>query len=163
MIYTACILLYAIFSHGQSRRYSLVLLLFIVFIALFITGYYHYLKNPLFHQNAFTLLTVIVLFKSVYAMEKTLRISHSTRHREAKEVAVKSATEAATLGEDARKEQRDKRIRGTMWQMIACGVFSVAFGFLIWNIDGLYCSTLRRWRHEAGLPWGIFLEGHGWW
>ena len=36
-------------------------------------------------------------------------------------------------------------------------------GFALWNLDNIYCSKLKAWRHELGLPWGILLEGHGWW
>lgn len=36
-------------------------------------------------------------------------------------------------------------------------------GFLIWNLDNIYCGHFRRWRREIGLPWAILLEGHGWW
>lgn len=36
-------------------------------------------------------------------------------------------------------------------------------GFAIWGIDNVACSTLRSWRRELGLPWGLFLEGHAWW
>jgi len=47
--------------------------------------------------------------------------------------------------------------------MIACGLGVFLGGFGIWTLDNVYCSTIRRWRHEIGLPWGILLEGHGWW
>jgi len=30
-------------------------------------------------------------------------------------------------------------------------------------LDNMFCGTLRRWRRDIGLPWGILLEGHGWW
>jgi dihydroceramidase len=50
-----------------------------------------------------------------------------------------------------------------MWTMIACGLSAVAGGFLIWNLDNIFCGTLRRCRRDIGLPWGILLEGHGWW
>jgi len=65
--------------------------------------------------------------------------------------------------EQARMDSRDVEILRTMWKMIACGLSAVAGGFLIWNLDDIFCPTLRRWRREVGLPWGIVLEGHGWW
>ncbi len=61
------------------------------------------------------------------------------------------------------KDRRDGRILGTMWVMIACGLSTFLGGFAIWGLDNVYCSTLRAWRREIGLPWGILLEGHGWW
>ena len=65
--------------------------------------------------------------------------------------------------EQARVNRRDEQILKTMWTMVACGLSGIAIGFLIWRLDTVFCGTLRRWRREVGLPWGILLEGHGWW
>lgn len=35
--------------------------------------FYHYLQNPVFHENAYAALTVFVLFRSFYLMEKNVR------------------------------------------------------------------------------------------
>lgn len=61
------------------------------------------------------------------------------------------------------KDGRDKKILSMMWTMIACGLSTFLGGFAIWALDIKYCSQLRSWRREVGLPWGIVLEGHGWW
>lgn len=61
------------------------------------------------------------------------------------------------------KDGRDRMILGTMWVMIAYGLITFLGGFAIWGLDNVYCSNLRVWRREMGLPWGILLEGHGWW
>jgi dihydroceramidase len=156
MVYTTCVLFYAVFSHGTSARSRILLSIFLVVLALFITGYYHYLKDPLFHQNMFALLTTIVVLRSIYVMEVTLR---SSRRVEPPNGRAKAGDEP----EQKRAKTRDEAILKTMWIMIACGITSVATGFLIWNLDNIFCSTLRRWRREVGLPWGILLEGHGWW
>ena len=58
---------------------------------------------------------------------------------------------------------RDAEILKSMWWMIGCGLSIFLGGFAIWNLDNEYCSTLRMWRREIGLPWGVLLEGHGWW
>jgi dihydroceramidase len=58
---------------------------------------------------------------------------------------------------------RDKEILRTMWTMIAFGLSIFLGGFAIWQLDNIYCSTLIKWRRQIGLPWGILLEGHGWW
>jgi dihydroceramidase len=62
-----------------------------------------------------------------------------------------------------REDARDAIIVRKMWSLIAVGLSIFLGGFAIWNLDNIYCSKLRSWRHEVGLPWGIFLEGHGWW
>lgn len=152
MIYTTCILFFATFEYGLHPRTKAFLGLGVAGIAVFVTGYYHYLGDPVFHQNVFALLTAIVFFRSMYCMEKTLRPSrHSKKHS-----AVSSA-------EQRRHDRRDEDILNTMWRMIPFGLLSVASGFLIWNLDNVYCSKLRQWRRELGLPWGILLEGHGHW
>ncbi|KAH7355309.1 ceramidase [Rhexocercosporidium sp. MPI-PUGE-AT-0058] len=158
MIYTTCIMFYAIFSHDRSAFGCTILFFATTFIAVFITTYYHYLQDPVFHQNMFALLTAIVVFRSIYAMEMTLRPSRKSRVQ-----SHGRSGSVNTIKENARAGARDLTILRTMWKMIYCGVGSVACGFLIWNLDNIYCSTLRRWRREIGLPWGILLEGHGWW
>jgi dihydroceramidase len=163
MIYTTCIMFYAIFSHGRSIRSSILLFLLLVALAAFITGYYHYLQDPLFHQNMFALLTCIVVFRSMYAMEKILRSSRRAKDRALHQPPANGYAPASDELEQSRVDQRDGEILRTMWMMIAYGVSAVAGGFLIWNLDNIFCPTLRRWRREVGLPWGILLEGHGWW
>lgn len=151
MIYTTCVMFYGIVSYKKSAKSCAVLAAFVIGLALFITGYYHYLGDPLFHQLIFALLTATVVIKSIHAMERTLRPSK------------RAAGTSVDQKEQARRDRRDHHILKTMWQLIACGLGSVAVGFLIWNMDNEFCSSLRRWRREIGLPWGLFLEGHGWW
>lgn len=155
MIYTTCIMFYAVFSHGHSVRMKWVVALLVVLIAVFTTLYYHYIKDPLFHQNMFALLTAVVFFRSLYGMETTLNPN--------RRLAVAESQHGKGSKELIRADQRDRIIRRTMWQMIPVGLGSVALGFLIWNLDNAYCTTLQRWRRNIGLPWGILLEGHGWW
>ena len=156
MIYTSCILFYAVFSHGRSTLTSIVIGLSVAFLAVFITGYYHYLKNPIFHQNAFAALTAAVCFRSMYAMEHALRPSRRPR------------PDLRSMDEKSKRaikdqDRRDVQTLTTMWKLVSSGLGAVALGFLLWNLDNFFCPTLRRWRAVVGLPWGIFLEGHGWW
>ena len=64
-----------------------------------------------------------------------------------------------TRGED----HRDDQILSMMWVMIAIGLGTFLSGFGVWILDNIYCAQLRSWRRKVGLPWGIVLEGHGWW
>lgn len=158
MIYTTCVMFYATFSHNRSAEGALLILALAVFIAAFITVYYYHIKDPLFHQNAFALLTIIVYYKSLYGMIASLRLSRQAEIRaEVGRADVNNATE------QARVDQRARNIVKTMYQMIPVGLGSIALSFLIWNLDNAFCPTLRRWRRTVGLPWGILLEGHGWW
>jgi dihydroceramidase len=152
MIYTTCVICYAVFSHGKSTTSRILLSVSLVALAIFITGYYHYLKDPLFHQNMFALLTTVALFRSAYVMEMALRPYWRQR-----------LANGGDELEQKRVDSRDKAILRSMWVVVMSGVGSVAIGFLIWNLDNIFCSTLRRWRRDVGLPWGVLLEGHGWW
>jgi dihydroceramidase len=160
MIYTTCLMFYATFSHKQSVTFRVVLAIFLVSLAAFITGYYHYLGDPAFHQNMYALLTAVVLFRSMYIMESSLRPGPKSR-----EARRGNANKQDTMSEkeQQRQDDRDRKILTTMWAMIGCGLVVFLGGFGLWTLDNVYCSRLRKWRHEVGLPWGIFLEGHGWW
>ena len=162
MIYTTCLMCYATFSYSRSRLFSLYLALFLLSLAIFITLYYHYLQDPAFHQVAYAILTAIVLTRSMYVMELNLRPRLKQSENEYKLLHKRSMTadeKAVSQGED----RRDRKILGMMWVMIGYGLTTFLGGFLIWHLDNVYCSKLRVWRRELGLPWGIVLEGHGWW
>lgn len=145
MVYTTCILFYATFSHGRSTAARIGVAGLTTGIAAFVTGYYHYLGDPKFHQDTFALLTAIVVFYNIYLMQKALKRP--------------GQGPASATAEALADTQRLK----IMWQMIPIGIGSVGVGFIIWTLDNMYCSRFRGWRRELGLPWGILLEGHGWW
>lgn len=155
MIYTTCVMFYGAFSFKCSTKSCIMLAFLTTLLAVFITVYYHFLGNPVFHQVMFAGLTAAVVTKSIRAMETTLRPSKRRQGSGQHSVFDKQ--------EQARIDRRDIQILRTMWQLIRCGLCSVAMGFLIWNLDNEFCSVLRRWRRELGLPWGLLLEGHGWW
>jgi len=154
---------YATFSYSKSRQFGLGLALGLVSLAVFITLYYHYLQDPAFHQNTYALLTAVVLFRSMYVMEFSLRPSlrlGEEAHRSQQRKASSTAQEKETRRSE---DRRDEKILKNMWLMITCGLSIFLGGFVIWSLDNEYCSDLRRWRRQIGLPWGILLEGHGWW
>lgn len=121
----------------------------------------HFKPDPVFHQNAFALITAIVLFRSMYIMEVNIRPSFRAKYATIpqKHVAPGSITETQIMT----NAKRDEKIIRVMWIMVAWGLSIFLGGFAIWGLDRVYCSTIRRWRREVGLPWGILLEGHGWW
>lgn len=159
MIYTTCLMCYASFSYSRSSQFRFFLGLGLGSLAVFITLYYHYLQDPAFHQNTYTILTLIVMTRGIYVMETALR--PSLKKREAKHQRGGEGKETITT--HTFEDHRDAKILATMWYMIGCGTFMFIGGFFIWSSDNHYCSTYRRWRRAVGLPWGVFLEGHGWW
>jgi dihydroceramidase len=155
-------MLWATFAYAHSPIVQTILGIFCASLAIFITGYYHYLQDPTFHQNAYAFLTAAVLLRSMYVMEVNIRPYYRKR-REEREQSQGTTTNESDRAEERRQDERDLTILRTMWKMIAVGLSIFLGGFGLWLIDNLYCSKLRRWRHEIGLPWGILLEGHGWW
>ncbi|KAL2207143.1 alkaline phytoceramidase [Sarocladium strictum] len=140
MIYTTCLMMYASFSFRRTKVTRRWLALGLLGLAAFITAYYHWTKDPVFHQVVYAILTAIILFRSMWVMESQLR------------PALKTKSPAYA---------RD--VLRTMWQMIATGLGVFLGGFLIWNLDNIFCDQARGYRRAIGLPWGGVLEGHAWW
>ena len=150
MIYTTCLMCYSAFTHGGSKRFQRGLALSLIGLAVFVTLYYHYLQEPKFHQTVFTILTIVVLFRSFYMMEVNLR----PRWRSSNKKAPASKS---------REDLRDEDILGQMWTMIKWGISAYLGAAALWALDQRHCHYLREWRRHAGLPWGVLLELHGWW
>ena len=154
---------YACFSYSHSVPFRIFLAIFLTALAVFITLYYHYLQDPVFHQNAYALLTSLVILRSMYIMETTLRpkwrhsLEEDRLHREKEGLPVPSKERQEY------ENVRDIKTLKTMWFMVVFGITVFLGGFLIWNLDNHFCPNIRRWRKVIGLPWGLFLEGHGWW
>ena len=163
MIYTTCLMFWATFAHKRVPAIQILLGILSASLALFITGYYHYLQDPTFHQNAYAILTAIVLFRSMFVMEVNIRPFYRRRHEQHKKVLKSDRVSDSAKAEERRKDRRDTEILKMMWTMIAVGLSVFLGGFGIWTIDNVHCSSLRAWRREIGLPWGVLLEGHGWW
>ena len=162
MIYTTCLMCYATFSYSKPRQFALLLAIGLTCLALFITLYYHYLQDPAFHQNAYAILTAVVLFRSMYVMEFSLRPSLKKKEEEI-ELRKRQSMTVDERETSRLEDRRDEKILSTMWWMIGSGLSIFLGGFAIWHLDNEYCFTIRHWREEIGLPWGILLEGHGWW
>jgi dihydroceramidase len=160
MIYTTCLMFWATFEHKRAQPFPTILGVALAGLAIFITAYYHYLQDPTFHQNAYAILTAIVLLRSMYIMEVSIRPFYRERSAKRAGEAVQSVEDQA---EQKRRDDRDREILRKMWWMIGTGLTAFLGGFAVWNLDNEYCSVLRGWRHQVGLPWGVLLEGHGWW
>jgi dihydroceramidase len=97
----------------------------------------------------------------MYIMEVNIRPSFRAKYATIPQKTVVPGS--MSKSEIKANEKRDKEIIRTMWIMVAWGLSIFLGGFAIWGLDRIYCGTIRRWRREVGLPWGILLEGHGWW
>ncbi|KAI1304725.1 alkaline dihydroceramidase [Xylaria venustula] len=148
MIYTTCFMAYATFSYARSPAFSFALGASLVGLAYFITARYYETKDPQFHQDAYAILTATVVFSNMWIMERVLRPALQARED-------KRSTSSPVPSTRAFLSQ--------MWIMVATGLSIFLGGYLIWNLDNIYCDTIRRWRHQIQLPWAVVLEGHAWW
>lgn len=162
LIYTSTEQTWATFEHNRPLSVKILIGVAVSGLAVFITLYYHYLQDPTFHQNAYAILTTVVLTRSMYIMERRIRPYFRKLHEEHEKVANSNSISEMMKDEEQRKDDRDRWILRQMWKMIAVGLTLFLGGFAIWSLDNVYCAKIRQWRHQVGLPWGVLLEGHGW-
>lgn len=143
-----------------------------------VTGYYHYVQNPKFHQDTFAVLVLVALARMSYVSEIDIR----PRNRDRGWVLIpwekkvrgwfgddsdgtheKVEKKVISEKEKARRDERDLKLLNVIWKCAGCGVVCCLFAFQLWTLDNRHCTTLLQWRHHLGLPWGILLEGHAWW
>ena len=163
MIYTTCLMAYTSLSYSRPTIQQVALGVFLVLLCLFITLYYHYLQDPAFHQNVYAALTVFIVFRSIYTMEVTLRPSLRKSREEDRLRKQKKDLPVLSQRRQQYENERDSAILKQMWIFVVFGISVFLGGFAVWGLDIMYCSTSRRWRRQIGMPWGFFLEGHGWW
>ncbi|ORY56677.1 ceramidase [Pseudomassariella vexata] len=148
MIYTTCFMCYATFAYRRSTGFSALLGIGLIGLAWFITAWYHKTKDPKFHQDAYTVLTVTVVFSNMWIMER--RVRPALKARQEKRPAASSVPPTDVIMKQ-------------MWHMVATGLSIFLGGYLIWALDNEFCNTIRGWRHHIQLPWAVVLEGHAWW
>nr|OQO32321.1 hypothetical protein B0A51_00380 [Rachicladosporium sp. CCFEE 5018] len=55
---------------------------------------------------------------------------------------------------------RDKLM---LQRLTVLGAACFGIGYLLWQLDFIYCGTLSATKRQWGLPGGFLLELHGWW
>jgi dihydroceramidase len=163
MIYTTCLMAYASFSYARDTAFRVVLAISLAALAAFITLYYHYLQDPVFHQIVWGVLTLVVIARAVIAMEWTLRPSRRRTEESHRQERKAEGQELLIKEVQARHNDRDERILKEMWVLVRFCSAVFLISFMIWNLDNIYCSRLKVWRRHVGLPWGAVSEGHGYW
>lgn len=140
MIWTGGIVSYSLLEDQPGYGFSkskLFKLLAIIGAVGWVTLTYIWNGNPIFHQVAYA---SIMALSSLHAIN--LLYGGSSRMAQ---------TEAA-------RRNRSYARRVQLW-----GLGTFITGFVIWNIDNIFCGTLRTARGIVGYPWALLLEGHGWW
>lgn len=49
--------------------------------------------------------------------------------------------------------------RRTIVSLFSTGALTFASGFLVWNLDNLFCNTVTGWKYTVGWPGAFLLEG----
>jgi len=114
-------------------RTKSLIALLISFDVLFTWSYFYY-RNPVYHQ---------IVFASI-VLSTTLRVTYLLRW-----------SELALHVPD--------KTKSTIGKLFSSGAALFAFGFLIWNLDNIFCDTLTVWKTRIGWPRAFLLEGHSWW
>ncbi|PLW23396.1 hypothetical protein PCASD_11888 [Puccinia coronata f. sp. avenae] len=99
-----------------------------------VTAIYIRYPNPLFHQVAFAFIQFVATFGTFYAIR--------------------------TAPEKTYREQKNK---ADAWNYQLLGFFTPLAGFLVWNIDNIFCDQISQLKERLGTPWSFVLEGHAWW
>lgn len=148
MIYTTCLMVFATFSYARSTRTSALLGAGLMGLAWFITAYYYKTKNPDFHQISYAILTALVVFSNMAIIQKHVRPALNKRQK--------------TRPPDSTVPPADAIVK-EMWLMLVVGLSIFLGGYALWIADIELCPEIRGWRRHIQLPWGVLLEGHGWW
>lgn len=138
MIYVGSMSLFIVFDNKpgfglSSTRSKMLIVLLALFDVLFTWSYMVY-RNPVYHQIVFASLIILTALRITYI----LQLSDASRRIPAK----------------AKK---------TIIHFFSTGAALFALGFLIWNVDNIFCHTLTKWKVIIGWPVAFLLEGHSWW
>ncbi|KAK0545918.1 alkaline ceramidase ydc1 [Tilletia horrida] len=141
MIYTTCIFSWAVFQAGQPRQFRLILpFLIFAFIGGYTALYFLNKENTLLHQLTYAALQI----------SSTLRVYNLLSSSPTSALSQKGGSQALVRAQ----------ISKLYWTSVACFVA----GFTAWNIDNIWCQTLRHTRRTVlGPVFGVLLEGHAWW
>ncbi|KAF8641042.1 hypothetical protein AX17_000686 [Amanita inopinata Kibby_2008] len=138
MIYVGSLSLWLIFDdepgfNMDRARTKWLIFLLIVFDCLFTLSYYLY-RNPVYHQVVFASIVFTVTFRITYVLKYSSASS-----------------------------QISSETKVTIGKLFGTGAALFAFGFLIWNMDNVFCINLTYVKRSLGWPAAFLLEGHSWW
>lgn len=54
-------------------------------------------------------------------------------------------------------------VRKEVTKLVTWGGVTFVTGFILWNIDNIYCPQLTKFKRKIGMPWSFIFELHGWW
>ncbi|KAK0525265.1 alkaline ceramidase ydc1 [Tilletia horrida] len=143
MVYTTVLFSWAVFETtpiGQKSRFRILLPAAIFLFLIFYTAAYFLNKeNTLLHQLTYAI----------------LQLGSASRLFS----LLSSSPQSALSKKGGKQAQVRAQVKHLFW--LSTGGF--ALGFAIWNVDNIFCKSLRDTRARLGPVLGVLLEGHAWW
>ncbi|KAH7881001.1 ceramidase [Lentinula edodes] len=138
MIYVASMSIWILYDYQLGFDLSSIqtksqVAFLVLFDALFTWSYAVY-RNPVYHQVVFAALVISCAIRIAYLL---------------------NWSPVRTRIPDSKKQ--------VIAQMFTTGAVTFASGFLVWNLDIIFCGTLTNWKRNLGWPAAFLLEGHSWW
>jgi len=138
MIYVGSMSLFLLFDNKPGfglhlTRSKMLIVLLALFDVLFTWSYMVY-RNPVYHQIVFASIIIATALRITYV----LKLSDASHRIPAK-------------------------AKDTIVHFFSTGAVLFVLGFLIWNLDNIFCHTLMKWKVSVGWPAAFLLEGHSWW
>ncbi|KAF9567807.1 alkaline phytoceramidase [Agrocybe pediades] len=138
MIYVGSMSLFLLFDSERGfnihNARSRMLVALLVAFDIGFTWSYMVWRNPIYHQCVFALTVISTALRVAYILHK---------HPNAPMIPQKK--------------------KDVITNFFSTGAATFAFGFLVWNLDNVFCERLTRWKVQIGWPGAFFLEGHSWW
>ncbi|KAH8110625.1 alkaline phytoceramidase [Phellopilus nigrolimitatus] len=139
MVYTASCAQFILLDTARGfsirgNRKSQLLLFGILFVDILFTYSYWMYRNPIYHQVVFAGIMLFISARGVWL----LHFSEAS----------------ANL---------DAETRRTIGIQYNAGAGTFVLGFVIWNLDNVFCDALSRWKASVTWPAAFFMEGHSWW
>ena len=153
MIYTTCLMFWATFEHKREQTFRTLLGFALAGLAIFITAYYHYLQDPTFHQNAYAILTAIVLLRSMYIMEVSIRPFY--RERREKRQLESKGQESLSPADKAEQERRDNRDREILPRLLKSRCLYVGALGPKKRTEKILAETGESWTENLYAPVGL--------
>jgi dihydroceramidase len=148
-IATSCCLHRAM-TFGKSKEYSRDLALILIASISAETIYHSVMDEHVVHELTFLFLIVLVANQTRGLINQ--RVKQADDRRMLKKLAI--------FGTGKSRLYRPL-FRTTQLTSTFVGCF--LFGYLLWQLDFIFCPQLTAWKRAMGMPWGFLLEFHGWW
>jgi dihydroceramidase len=152
-IATACCLHRAM-AFGKSKGYSRNVALVLIISISIETVYHSVMDEHVVHELTFLLLILLVVRQTRSLINK--RVERREDKQMLKWLAIFGTGKSSPQDPVCLSKGDD---------IADCSFSTGCFltGYLLWQLDFIFCPQLTAWKRAVGMPWGFLLEFHGWW